>query len=580
MDRINELIAKGIENLTAEELAELRDLCHEEADARLDGDATDETLAELEQIAEHLDAVRAEEQRRAEVEAEKAEKKQQLADRIKGVESSDEGDEGDETDPEASAEGDEGETEAEGEAEANADAETETAPEGEKVPATVASSKPVVSRVAARRPDTHTPRRSNVRQAALVASANVPGVVAGAKLDSRERIHAAFDAAAQLAASSQTKIKLPVATLRADIPQELMLGRDPVLNEDRIAKRVGPQALLASGGICAPVPYRYDLPTVGDNARPVRDALARFGAERGGVRTLVPPTIADVEGAIGQWTVDTDEAPGEATKPYLTIACDDSETTTKVYAITRSFKVGNFRDRWFPEQIRAYLDLANTFQARFAESKLLATIASGSKNVTHGQVLGSAQDIFTSLDQLFMSIRFRHRLPRSQSFRVIGFEWVRDNIIADLIRKGPGDGTLEERLVMAETAVDAFFRARNVNITWSPDYEFGRTIGQAGGPPAGVQNGSGTPAIGYPSVARFYVHLEGSWLFLDGGQLDLGVIRDSSLVGTNDMLLFAETFENAHYHGVPGESYTYDIDICANGATVAADDIAVCVSGS
>jgi hypothetical protein len=138
--------------------------------------------------------------------------------------------------------------------------------------------------------------------------------------------------------------------------------------------------------------------------------------------------------------------------------------------------------------------------------------------------------------------------------------------------------TVEERLVMAETAVDAFFRARGVNISWSPDYEFGKTIGQPGGPLAGVQ-GIG-PVIGYPSVARFYVHMEGSWLFLDGGSLDLGVIRDQTLVGTNDMLMFAETFENVHYHGVPNESYVYDIDICANGGIASALDINPCVSGS
>lgn len=586
MDRIAELLAKGIENLSDDELAELRQLCHEEADARLDSDDdSDETLEELEQIAGHLDAVKGEEARRAAEKAEKAAKRQELAERIRN-EGADDADD----DLDASAESTE-------EAEADDASELEDADDDALVTATasvesdepgekpqdeqaVTASAPRITRVAARRPASHTPRRTTVRQAALTASANVPGTVAGSRLDTRDKIHRAFQASAELAASSQTKIKLPVATLRADIPDSLMLGRDAVRNEDKIKARTGIEALTASGGICAPVPYRYDLPTVGDNARPVRDALARFGAERGGIRTLTPPTIADVGGAIGMWTDETDEDPGETTKPYLEINCDDTEVVTKVYAITRQFKIGNFRDRWFPEQVQAYLDLTNTYQARYAESQMLAGIAAGSKTVSHGQLLGTAQDIFTSLRQLIAGIRYRHRLPAGQSFRVIGFEWVRDNIIADLIRKGPGDATLEERLVMAETEVDAFFRALRVNITWSPDFEAGRNVGQPGGPFAGSQSGSGTPVIGYPSVARFYVFLEGSWLFLDGGQLDLGVIRDASLVGTNDMMMFAETFENVHYHGLPGESYVYDIDICANGGVASALDIDPCVSGS
>lgn len=575
MERIQELLNKGIDSLTDDELAELRSLIADEAAERFDDDS-DDALVELEQLAGYLDQVKDEEQKRVDAAEARAAKRAELADRIKGV-----------TEPEPEAD-----VEPEADAEVEVDAEVETpdveaeaAPEAEpeliaaaNAPAVTASA-PVISRVAARRPAAHAPRKSSVRQASLVASANVPGTQAGKRLDTNDSVHAAFQAASDIVMSARRPMKMPVAQLRADIAPELMLGRDPYLNEQKLAARTSPEALVASGGICAPVPYRYDLPTVGDNARPVREALARFGAERGGIRTLTPPTISDVSGAIGQWTVTNDEDPQDpTTKPYLTIDCDDTETTTKVYAITRSFKVGNFMDRWSPERVQAFLSLTNTYQARYAEAKLLAGITAGSKVVTHGQLLGTAQDIFTALDQLFVGIRYRHRIGRGQTFRVIGFEWVRENIIADLIRKGPGDRTLEERLVMAETEVDAFFRARGANIAWSPDYEYGVALGQPGGPLAGVQ-GVG-PVIGYPSKARFYVHMEGSWLFLDGGQLDLGVIRDQTLVGTNDMLLFAETFENVHYHGVPNESYVYDIDICANGGIASALDIDPCVSGS
>jgi hypothetical protein len=282
---------------------------------------------------------------------------------------------------------------------------------------------------------------------------------------------------------------------------------------------------------------------------------------------------------VAQWTHANDVALSPlATKPCMALPCDDTIHETYIYAITQCLKIGNFRERWFPEQVRAFQDLVAVWHARYAESLMLASITTGSKVITHGQVLGTSRDVFTALKQLFDGIRFRHRIPRSQRFRVIGLDWVRDNIIVDLIRTGESGDSVEERLVMAESRLESFFAASNANVTWTPDYQSGVAVGSPGGPFGGVQ-GVG-PMIGFPSVARFWVFLEGSWLFVDGGQLDLGVIRDSTLVGTNDFIMFSETFENVHYHGLPAESYALDIDICADGSTSLGIDINPCVSGS
>jgi hypothetical protein len=49
----------------------------------------------------------------------------------------------------------------------------------------------------------------------------------------------------------------------------------------------------------------------------------------------------------------------------------------------------------------------------------------------------------------------------------------------------------------------------------------------------------------YPTTVEWFLFPEGTWLFLDGGSLDLGLVRDSTLNSTNDYTLFAETFESA-----------------------------------
>jgi hypothetical protein len=59
-------------------------------------------------------------------------------------------------------------------------------------------------------------------------------------------------------------------------------------------------------------------------------------------------------------------------------------------------------------------------------------------------------------------------------------------------------------------------------------------------------------------------------LFLDGGTLDVGIIRDSTLVGTNDYKMFVETFEGIAKVGVESLQVTSTIQV--NGARAALRD--------
>lgn len=584
MERIQELLAKGIENLTDDELTELRGLLTDEASSIIDesGSApTDDQAAALEHLADSLDAVKAEGKARKVAAKERADKVASLADRINASDDEDDDDGGEPVVTDAPKDEDETEDETEPAGEpvgAAAAAAAAAEPTPDEVPVPVAASGAVVTRVAARRPASATPAPRPAQLAPIVAAAGVPGYTHGRKMDA-EAIGLAFQRSAASRAGTDVAFKLPVVTASIEYPEARQLDMDPHGNAKKIDAVTSLPAITASGGRCSPVPYRYDLPYVGTDVRPVRDALARFGAQRGGIQTLKPPTIADVSGAVGKWTLANDENPSSpTTKPYLTIACDNTTYATDVYAITESFKVGNFRQRWDPERVQAILDLTATWTARYAESLILQTIAAGSKAITHGQVLGSSTDTFTALRQLFAGIRFRHRMPRTAMLRCILPDWLRDNILTDLVRYNGDGGTHEERLARAEASLDAFFRVMGVNVTWHLDYENGKSVGQDGGPFGGTQ-GVGS-MIGYPTKARAYVFLEGSWLFLDGGSLDFGIIRDATLIGTNDMLMFSEFMENVHYHGVPGESYTVDLDICANGGYASPLDITPCVSGS
>src|SRR5690606_37771914 len=118
-------------------------------------------------------------------------------------------------------------------------------------------------------------------------------------------------------------------------------------------------ALVAAGGLCAPLQPIYNGPTLGEQSRPIRDtALVSFQATRGGVVSISPPTLGQLAGqnrnSVGVWTVDDDEeaTDGDPAKSCARIVCG-SPRETEIYAITKCLIIGIFVDRTFSEYVGA-----------------------------------------------------------------------------------------------------------------------------------------------------------------------------------------------------------------------------------
>ena len=417
----------------------------------------------------------------------------------------------------------------------------------------------------------------------LVAAANAPGVTAGSPITDYDQLAQAFLQAIDLTKGyrSGPPVKVPVVRARAEYDEAFVLDSNRAANMEKINRvqrsiqaagsiraAAADESLVASGGICAPQNVRYDMPTVGSDARPVRDGfMTRFQADRGGIATLPMPLLGDVSGAIGVWTEANDQNPSNpTTKPCLTVTCPDEDETV-VEAITRCLEFGNFRARYFPEQIEAWMRLAAVEHARFAEQRLLAAISTGSTAVTTGQVLGTSRDILTSLDRAMAVWRYRHRVEDSFALEWGAPRWLRDQIRVDIVRQLPV-GTVEETLAVADATIDRFFAVRNIDPVWLMDGESGQRF----------SNQVAGTLQGWPSTVKTYLAPAGSWLFLDGGTLDLGIVRDSTLNATNDVQVFAETFEGAHFHGIG--SWTLTLDTCPDGSVSATVDINPCSTGS
>jgi hypothetical protein len=555
MDPIREMLAR-LATLTADELAELRSLLSAEFE-RLDTDeSTVEDIALLQELAEFGEQVMAQSAANDAAAAQAQSDREAARERIRALNPPAEPD----TPEEPAAP-----QPAEGEPVAEEDAQTPAVePAAEPIAATGA-----VARMAARgRHPAPSP------EAASAPAANRTVLTATGALRGLDDPSAPITDRAQFAAAmTQTLQRLPrhgaprgdvlLATARYEYPQERQLGSDAWENE---RKMDAVSALTATGGVCLPVNVDYSVPTWATADRPLKDGLPSFEATRGGIRYVQPPDLGNLAAATGIWTEATDLAPGAQTKPIISIACG-TEILVYVEAVSTRIGFGNMQSRFAPEQVAANTDLAIAAASRVAENNLLNLIAAACvQNVTAPVVttnLGATRDLISTLHQAVAAYRSGHRIPPSQTMTAILPQWLRGLIKTDLAREiGHQQDSSWNSLMITDEQVDALVGATGVNPIWHID---GQPSSVAGGVSQayGIQ-GTGT-LLTFPSKLVFYLFPEGMIQFLDGGRLDLGVVRDSTLDATNDYETFVETFENIAARGFASGAIQYVAALCANG---------------
>lgn len=352
--------------------------------------------------------------------------------------------------------------------------------------------------------------------------------------------------------------KVPLFRFRSQFPEERQLDSQMRMGQviERVKRVTGPEAITAAG-ICAPVTPRYDLEMVSVNDRPVRDALPTFGADRGGIQFAAPPKLTAVTTAVGRVTDAQAVAGGSpAIKGCQTIACP-AFSQVNIASIYQCIRSDNLNARVYPERLDQFTGLAEAAWAQLAETALLDGIATASTAVTAGQAAGSISDWIKHVLVAAAAQRNRHRMGMDVPLRVLAPDWLMDEHMADMIRR-PFDAFRTRADVEAKLA-DA-----NVRVSWYLDS------------PTGASQLFGAQGAGalldFPAFAEWYIFPEGSFLFLDGGELDLGLVRDSSLNSTNEFTVFYESWENIAFVGV--ESLRIRSTLCDTGGVGAQVSIA------
>lgn len=356
--------------------------------------------------------------------------------------------------------------------------------------------------------------------------------------------------------------RFPLGSVTYKFPTEFTLSeRDLNGNLDKIravsSEFLGAsnelEVFMASGGICAPPTPFYDVPGFASRARPVRDALPSYQATRGGVSVPSVNTVDRADDGVTVIEVDEDEQGGTfATKACRIVDCA-TWSDTFIGIISHCLEVGNLNARTWPEGVALENDNLMAGWAATAETRLLDRIKALSINVTSTHVYNAVHDLLYAILRAKAGVRNRLRAEREARFVALMPEWIPELLVADFAAQSAN----EERYY-ATSAIEAYFDRVGVSVAW---YKDSPTTGT-------TQNFSAETASAvddFPDAAQIGLFLAGTFLHLDGGSLELGLVRDSTLNETNDYQLFGESFENVARIGPEQAALWLTATICPTG---------------
>jgi hypothetical protein len=559
MDPLFPELPEDLTALSDEDLASLltehntaADLIDAEDEQALVGLEADDVLAQYEAGVAQIETIEAEQQRRIDAQEEYFAKKAELAARRKK----------DEEEPEAAEETEDEEAEESEELAAEAvevEVSDEPSEDDEDEPAEKVKEKEVLveashTQVKQAKPLRRPPAPSTERQlraqeqgTQLVATAGQMDIREGAIMDERKLAESMHRMAQRLGSVHKveggTQSKHVLAVANYDFPPERTLVHGNLdLNRERIRAVVPDHlrgigglrgdALVASGGLCAPLTPLYTLPNFASQARPVRDALPSFNASRGGVSVPEAHIIGDITSAITLITEEEDAQGGT----YATKSCQDFDCTdwtdVAVTIISHCREYGNLGSRAWPEGIELENALTMAAHARTAESYLLDRIKAQSVNVTRAsEVYNATSDLLYDILRMAASIRYNLRMNDSARFQVLLPTFVQDLLVSDL-------ANVQFDRFKARGAIAGILAGGGVSVAWYMDSpSTGTTQGFSA-------EGAASAIDDFPDDVQFALFPAGAFIHVDGGTLELGIVRDSTLNSTNDYQLFGESFEN------------------------------------
>ncbi len=320
------------------------------------------------------------------------------------------------------------------------------------------------------------------------------------------------------------------------------------------------ETIVASGGSCAPAAPRYDIFRLAEPQSPVEDNLPVLGAPRGSIRFVVPPDFRDMRSGIGV-TTDAEDAAGYGSgsgqaspKPCVHVDCADIDECV-VDTVSQCIEFGNLTFETFPEFVAARVaDLAVNF-ASVKEIFYLDKIDAASILQTFAATYGVARAVHRHVATSSHNYRKRNNMDVDATLDWYAPDWLAVACKVDIVNDNSW-GTQNFGVTMND--ITGYFASLSLNVVWYYDSATGE--GQAF--TTAAEDGTGNP---FPQSATWYLHAPGTFVHLDAGTLDLGIVRDSVLNATNDLQIFAEQWIQVCQLGIEGIKGR-STNLCPSGA--------------
>jgi hypothetical protein len=356
--------------------------------------------------------------------------------------------------------------------------------------------------------------------------------------------------------------EISIATGTKTFPDEapMVLGLDP--QENLAIIRGSQEALVASGAQCTPQNQLYDFFRLAQPIRDVEDCLPTVQAPRGGIRYIQANCTIQGAGAVGVWGGLTpgsiDPVSGE--KPCDTVTCPNISEVL-VEAVSKCMVFDNLQFRTFPELIENFMEDVGVQFTLTKQRYYLDAIDRAATATTGIGAYGAARALLYDFTVAAVGYRKRHHMPRNSRVQALIPDWAIDLWKADLFYDGdngldfmnvPDSAVLE---ALASRNIDAcFYYDSPTQVQANEDNEsVGLTLAQA----AGALND-------YAPTVTSYMYAPGTWVKLDGGSLDVGLVRDHALNQTNDFSMFMEEWLGIAQMGC--ETIRIDSTVCADGS--------------
>jgi hypothetical protein len=159
----------------------------------------------------------------------------------------------------------------------------------------------------------------------------------------------------------------------------------------------------------------------------------------------------------------------------------------------------------------------------------------------------TAGDLLNVIALAAADMRSQYRVGKSRSVDVLLPDWALEVLRENMAHRHG----IYDAMNVTDSQIMGWLSARGVRVQFTPDWQ---------------PLFNATPAVKWPANVTFAIWFSGSYVSIDGGSIDLGVVRDSTLNATNDFTAaWSEQFYQVCRQGPLARSYT--VPVLVDGVT-------------